>query len=182
MFIKYKILVNGLNPIGIYTLDGFTMKKGTFEERMFDMKYNQDNIGINLNMNLYLISCLNDYEKLTYNYFESNELIEIEVSNKTTKNNLSKVIDNNKKIIDRAMDLEKKIRIIFNIPILFQSINIAANSPFANLIPFLFRRYSSFSFRQRIFPLQKPDTFSSERNFPDFNPFLSSHCRYIHPD
>ncbi len=43
MFIKYKILVNGLNPIGIYTLDGFTMKKGTFEERMFDMKYNQDN-------------------------------------------------------------------------------------------------------------------------------------------
>lgn len=72
------------------------------------MKYNQDNIGINLNMNLYLISCLNDYEKLTYNYFESSELIEIEVSNKTTKNNLSKVIDNNKKIIDRAMDLEKK--------------------------------------------------------------------------
>ena len=124
MFIKYKILVSGLNPIGIYTLDGFTMKKGTFEERMFDMKYNQDNIGINLNMNLYLISCLNDYEKLTYNYFESNELIEIEVSNKTTKNNLNKVIDNNKKIIDRAMDLEKKIRIIFNIPILFQSINI----------------------------------------------------------
>lgn len=124
MFIKYKILVNGLNPIGIYTLDGFTMKKGTFEERMFDMKYNQDNIGINLNMNLYLISCLNDYEKLTYNYFESNELIEIEVSNKTTKNNLSKVIDNNKKITDRTMDLEKKIRIIFNIPILFQSINI----------------------------------------------------------
>lgn len=124
MFIKYKILVNGLNPIGIYTLDGFTMKKGIFEERMFGMKYNQDNIGINLNMNLYLISCLNDYEKLTYNYFESNELIEIEVSNKTTKNNLNKVIDNNKKIIDRAMDLEKKIRIIFNIPILFQSINI----------------------------------------------------------
>ena len=69
MFIKYKILVNGLNPIGIYTLDGFTMKKGTFKERMFDMKYNQDNIGINLNMNLYLMSCLNDYKKFTYNYF-----------------------------------------------------------------------------------------------------------------
>ena len=91
---------------------------------MFDMKYNQDNIGINLNMNLYLISCLNDYEKLTYNYFESNELTEIEVSNKITKNNLSKVLNNNKEIIDRVTDLEKKIRIIFNLPILFQSINI----------------------------------------------------------
>ena len=42
MFIKYKILVNGLNPIGIYTLDGFTMKKGTFEERMFDMKRSEE--------------------------------------------------------------------------------------------------------------------------------------------
>ena len=68
MYIKYKILVNGLNPVGAYTLDGFTMKEGTFEEKMFDMIYNQDNMGINLNMNLYLISCLNDYEKLTYNY------------------------------------------------------------------------------------------------------------------
>lgn len=124
MYIKYKILVNGLNPVKTYTLDGFTMKKGTFEEKMFDMKYNHDNIGINLNMNLYLISCLNDYEKLTYNYFESNELIEIEVSNKITKNNLSKVLNTNMEIINRATDLEKKIRIIFNMPILFQSINI----------------------------------------------------------
>lgn len=124
MYIKYKILVNGLNPVGAYTLDGFTMKEGTFEEKMFDMIYNQDNMDINLNMNLYLISCLNDYEKLTYNYFESNEFIEIEVSNKTTKNNLNKVLDNNKEIIHRVTDLEKKIRIIFNMPILFQSINI----------------------------------------------------------
>lgn len=123
MYIKYKILVNGFNPVEAYTIDGFTIKKGTFEKKMFDMKYNPDSMEINLNMNLYLISCLNDYEKLTYNYFESNELIEIEVSNKITKNNLSKVF-NNKEIIDRVTDLEKKIRIIFNIPILFQSINI----------------------------------------------------------
>lgn len=104
----YKILVNGLNPVGTYTLDGFTMKEGTFEEKMFDMKYNKDNTGVNLNMNLYLISCLNDYKKLTYNYFESNEFIEIEVSNKTTKYNLNKVLDKNKEITHRVTDLEKK--------------------------------------------------------------------------
>lgn len=124
MYIKYKILVNGLNIVETYTLDDFTLKEGTFEKNMFEAKYNQDNMGINLNMNLYLISCLNDYEKLTYNYFESNGFIEIEVSNKTTKNNLNKVLKNNKEIIHRVTDLEKKIRIIFNMPILFQSINI----------------------------------------------------------
>lgn len=124
VYAKYKILVNGLNPVGKYALDGFTMKEGIFEEKLFDMKYNQDNIGINLNMNLYLISCLNDYKKLSYNYFESDEFTEIQVSNKTTKNTLNKVLQNNKKIIEKVMDLEKKIRIIFNLPILFQSINI----------------------------------------------------------
>lgn len=68
MYLKYKILINGLNPIGPYTIDGFTIKEGVFEEKMFDMKYEQDNTGINLNMNLYLISCLTDYQRLSYNF------------------------------------------------------------------------------------------------------------------
>lgn len=124
MYLKYKILVNGFNPVGTYTLDGFTLREGIFEEKMFNMKYKQDKAGINLNMNVYLISCLIDYQKLSYNYFESNDFTEVEVSNKTNKNTLNKVLDNNKKIIDKAIDLEKKMRIIFNIPVLFQSINI----------------------------------------------------------
>lgn len=124
MYLKYKILVNGLSPVGKYTLDGFTMKEGIFEEKLFDIKYKQDDAGMNLNMNLYLISCLNDYEKLSYNYFESDEFTEIYVSNKTTKSTFNKVLENNKKIIEKVTDLEKKIRIIFNLPILFQSINI----------------------------------------------------------
>lgn len=124
MYLKYKILVNGLNPVGTYTIDGFTMKKGTFEDKIFKMKYNPYNIGININMNLYLISCLTDYQKLSYNYFESNDFIEIKVSNEITNDTPDKVIKENKEILDIALDLEKKIRIIFNIPILFQSINI----------------------------------------------------------
>lgn len=120
MYLKYKILVNGLSPAKTYTIDGFTMKEGTFEEKMFDTKYNQNSSGISLNMNSYLASCLNDYKKLSYNYFESNEFTEIEVSNKITKRTLNKVVNNKKEIIDKALDLEKKIRIIFNIPVLFQ--------------------------------------------------------------
>ena len=33
MYIKYKILVNGLNPVGAYTLDGFTMKEELLKRR-----------------------------------------------------------------------------------------------------------------------------------------------------
>lgn len=124
MFLKYKMLVNGLNVNGDYTIDGVTLKEGIFDKELFDKKYINDGIGISINMNLYLISCLTDYNRLSYNYFESNDYSEIEVSNKTTKNNLGKVLKNNKDIIDKVLDLEMKIRIILNIPILFQSIDI----------------------------------------------------------
>ena len=124
MFLKYKMLVNGLNIIDNYTIDGFTLKEGIFDKELFDKKYINDKPGISINMNLYLISCLTDYNKLSYNYFESDDYTEIEVSNKTTKNNLGKVLKNNKDIINKVLDLEMEIRIILNIPILFQSIDI----------------------------------------------------------
>lgn len=179
MHIKYKILVNGLNPIGTYTLDGFTMKEGTFEEKIFDMKYNQDNIGINLNMNLYLISCLNDYKKLTYNYFESNEFIEIEVSNKTTKKNLNKVLDNNKEIIDRVMDLEKKIRIIFNIPVLFQSINIEFYDKNKKYVgTYQFNRPISY-WNRLTYNLPSNEIYNNSRFGMDFNAMKNTNNNYF---
>jgi len=35
MYIKYKILVNGPSLVETYTLDGFTMKKGNFDDYIF---------------------------------------------------------------------------------------------------------------------------------------------------
>lgn len=124
IYVKYKLLVNGLNTADKYNIDGFTLKKATFDKKLFDIDFNHDKAGVDLNMNLYLISCLTDYKKLSYNYFESDEFTKLEVSNKITKNNLYKVLESKKEIIDKIMDLEKKIRIILNIPILFQSINL----------------------------------------------------------
>lgn len=124
MFLKYKMLVNGLSVVGNYTIDGFTLKEGFFNKELFDQEYKRDELGISINMNLYLVSCLTNYDKLSYNYFESNDYIEIEVSNKTKKDNLNKVLKTNKNIVDKVLDLEMKIRIILNIPILFQSIDI----------------------------------------------------------
>lgn len=118
------MLVNGLSIVGNYTLDGFTLKEGIFDKELFDQEYKSEEPGISINMNLYLVSCLTDYNKLSYNYFESNDYIEIEVLNKTTKDSLGKVLKNNKDIISKVLDLEMKVRIILNIPVLFQSIDI----------------------------------------------------------
>ena len=124
MYIKYKVLVNGLNPKKKYAIDGFTLREGTFEKQIFTLNRESDMNKMCLNMNIYLISCLTDYNKLTYNYLESDDYKEIEVSNKTSKNTLDKVLKNNKNIINDILNLEQKIRIIFNIPVLFQSINV----------------------------------------------------------
>lgn len=179
MYIKYKILINGLNPIGTYTLDGFTIKEGIFDEKMFNVEYNQDNIGINLNMNLYLISCLNDYKKLTYNYFESNDFIVIEVSNKTTKDNLNKVLKNQKEIIDRVLDLEKKIRIILNIPVLFQSINIEFYDENKKYVgTYQFNKPISY-WNRLMYKLSSEEFYNNSRFKMDFNSMKNTKNNYF---
>lgn len=179
MYLKYKILINGLNPIGPYTIDGFTIKEGIFEEKMFDMKYEQDNTGINLNMNLYLISCLTDYQRLSYNFFESVDYTEIEVSNKTTKNTLNKVLANNKEIIDRVIDLEKKIRIILNIPILFQSISIEfydINKKYVGT--YQFNRPISY-WNRLLYNLSPEEIHNNSRFRMDFNSMKNTNNNYF---
>ena len=69
MYLKYKVLINGLNPIGEYEIDGFSIKEAKFEENIFKTKYEKDKDGINFNMNLYLMSCLTDYENLFLHLF-----------------------------------------------------------------------------------------------------------------
>ena len=120
MYLKYKILVNGLNVKGTYNIDGFTLKSGRFEKNMFNGNYDYKNDGMYIDMNSYLLSCMTDYEKLSYNYFESDEFEEIYVSNKITKNTVCEIIKRNSKIKEKVIDLEKKLRLILNIPLLFQ--------------------------------------------------------------
>lgn len=125
IYIKYKILVNGLNIIGKYNIDGFSLKTSNLEKEVFDIKQEEQEQGVSLNMNLYLTSCLTNYDTLSYNYFESENYEEYEVSNKTqvSKHTIGKILKSKKEIIDKVNNLEKKLRIVLNIPILFQSIN-----------------------------------------------------------
>lgn len=126
IFIKYKILVNGFNPIGEYFVDGFSLKKGHLDESYFDKNHTVTKDGMEIDMNLYFISCLVDYEKLIYRYLENDDYIKFEIPDKMEikKSNFKELLNSNNDIIERVYNLEQKLRIEFNIPLIFQIIHI----------------------------------------------------------
>ena len=77
VYVKYKILVNGLHTTTPYIIDGFTLKSSRFDKNMFNDKYDENKDGIDFNLNFYLESCFTDFEKLSYNYFESDNYEEL---------------------------------------------------------------------------------------------------------
>lgn len=179
MYLKYKVLINGLNPIGEYEIDGFSIKEAKFEENIFKTKYEKDKDGINFNMNLYLMSCLTDYENLFYKYFETNEFVEIEVSNKIKKNNLDKIFKSHKEIIQKVLDLEKKIRLIFNIPVLFQIINIEFYDESKKYIG-TFQCNRPISYWNRLtYNLSSEEIFNNSRFKMDFNATKNTKNNYF---
>lgn len=126
IYVKYKILVNGLNTTTPYTIDGFTLKSANFDKSIVIDKYDEKKDGVDFNLNVYLESCLTDFEKLSYNYFESDNYEEIEVSNKVTINSktVTRLLQTKMEIYNRINDLERKIRLILNIPLVFQIVCI----------------------------------------------------------
>ena len=126
VYVKYKILVNGLHTITPYTIDGFTLKSAKFDKSIVIDKYDENKEGVDFNLNVYLESCLTDSEKLSYNYFESDNYEEIEVSNKAIINSktVTRLLQSKLEIYNRINDLERKIRLILNIPLIFQIVCI----------------------------------------------------------
>lgn len=126
IYVKYKILVNGLHTTTPYTIDGFTLKSSTFDKDMFNNEYDENKEGIDFNLNFYLESCFTDFENLSYNYFESDNYEEIEVSNKVIINSktVTRLLQSKMEIYNRINDLERKIRLILNIPLIFQIVCI----------------------------------------------------------
>ena len=93
---------------------------------MFNDKCDENKEGINFNLNFYLESCFTDFEKLSYNYLESDNYEEIEVSNKVTINSktATRLLQSKMEFYNRRNDLERKIRLILNIPLIFQIVCI----------------------------------------------------------
>lgn len=127
IYIKYKILVNGFSTVSEYKIDNFSLKTGQINEEYFSKKHNiTKDETMKIDFNSYIYSCISDYKNLYYRYFENEEFIEYEISNKTniSKDNVFNILDKYPLIISNIDDLERKLRIIFNIPLMFQNIHI----------------------------------------------------------
>ena len=121
LYLNYKILVNGFNPKGEFSIDGFKLKHGNFIKEAFEPEKNIVSNDMKLNIETYLVSCITNNETLEFNYFESENYFEMEASNKINSKNYMKIFKNKPEILDRINHLEQKLRIKFNILILFQT-------------------------------------------------------------
>ncbi len=168
IYVKYKILVNGLNTMDEYEIEKFILKTGNINTKYFDNKHSISENGMDIDLNRYFSAFVTDYEKLSYRYFESSTFHEFEVSNKTkiNQNNIISIIGKYSKILDIPNNLEKMLRIKLNIPLCFlltnleiydENKNIIAryevvrnflvdNRCFYNLDPYVFSNNSRFSF------------------------------------
>ena len=171
IYIRYKILVNGFHVLNPYSIDGFTLKSSTFDKDIFSNKYDINKDGIKFNLNYYLESCFTDSEKLTYNYFESDEFEEYEVSNKVNINSKTVInlLQKKKEIYNRVDELERKLRLTLNIPLLFQIVNIEVydeNKIFLTAV----QGNRRLSFWNRLTYNISPEEFSNNSRFNfDFN-------------
>lgn len=126
IYVKYTILVNGLNIIGEYNIDNFLLKKGYINENYFNEFHNISTDGMQIDLNLYATSFINDFEDMSYRYFESIDYFEFDVSNKTivTKEKAFELIEKYPEICEIPNNFEKKLRLTLNVPLYFAIIRI----------------------------------------------------------
>jgi hypothetical protein len=116
VYIKTKILVNGLFPLENFKIDEFTFKDGIYNEKAFDT---EDDDYIFYSTSYLLLSCYSTSDKkgIYYGYFENDNYIELDVSDETY-NDRQKL---NKYTLDymikKVQFLEKKLRLITNLSI-----------------------------------------------------------------
>lgn len=126
IYVKYKILVNGFCPLNDFKIDGFSLLTSNFEEDIFHYECDPTKDGMDFNLNYYLYSCVTSFETKSFRYFSSDDFFEVNVSNKVVINvkNARKYLEKKNEVVERVKDLEMKLRLIFNIPLLFQVIAI----------------------------------------------------------
>ena len=176
VYVKYKILLSGLNIISEYKVDGFSLKEGCLQEEYFKEKHNISKYGMDIDMSFYSFSCVNDYEKLTFKYFESEDFVEFEVPNKTKleRNSVSDILSKNSSIITNIYDLEKKLRLIFNVPLIFQIIHIEIFNENKEYL-FYIQQYKPISSWNRLtYALDKNEISNNSRFHIDFNSIIET--------
>lgn len=115
--LKIKILLHGFPPLKEeYIVDNYKLKKGIVDDLQINKSYDFDT-------SFYISSCtyrLDGDKNLYYNYFESIDYICFEIEDsKTEISELSEYILKQTDIPKQLLSIEKKLRLQFNVRIIF---------------------------------------------------------------
>ena len=165
IYVKYQILVNGFNVLSPYTIDGFIIKDEYLNEEIYKSQQSISSGNIPINLNYFIHHCLVDYDKLKVKYFESKDYFEYELSDDINfdVNEGQEIFENNPRILETVFDLEKKLRIIFNIPILFQVIYIEFFDENKNKMFNIFVNNKVSSWNRAAYPISKKELENNSR-------------------
>lgn len=115
-YYKNKILINGLFPMVKYKIDGYIEKTGKYDENIVDINHPDSIFYRNGHLSFSTYSP-KDKDGIFYEYFENDELFELDVDEETFKDNYKLQKFYLKKIIEQVSRLELKLRLITNLNI-----------------------------------------------------------------
>lgn len=119
--LKFKILAHGFPAtVNKFQLDDFDLKSETIHEKEITNSLEKDSF----NTTGYITTCsykLDNDNSLYYNFFENHNFIEMNVPNDKTKSkaSLGEHVLKSQFVQDIVCDLEKKMRLVFNLRIIF---------------------------------------------------------------
>ena len=114
VFYRNKILITGLFPMIDFKIDGYIQKTGTYDKTIINTKHD-DYIFYSGGYLVQSMYAIKDKKDIFYEYFENDELFEIEVSTLDNKDKLNEELLD--KISVKVQLLEKKLRLITNLHI-----------------------------------------------------------------
>lgn len=162
--IKYEILLSGFPGIDkTFQFHEFTLKSEKInEEKLIELTQSKD-----FNTGLFISYCLltDEQGSAFYNYFENEEFIELEISNKCIlkQEKIPSLCQKYPSIINKATNLFPELRIIFNVPVTTPVIKISFYNSEEEYIGQLVH-INSVSFWNRM-SLIDPDEFANNSRF-----------------
>lgn len=109
IYYKTKILVNGIFPLVNFSIDDFKQKTDIYNETKIDTNDKEYIFYASGYLLLGAYSC-KEKEGVYYEYFENDELLELEIENETSIDNIQTIVLDNE--IKKISLLQKKLRLL----------------------------------------------------------------------
>lgn len=161
IYVKYKILVNGFNVKDFFECDGFVLKSGYISEKKFYDKISEE---LPINLNSFMFDCLVDINSLRFKYFESKDFIEYQIPNKyNVDEKIDKLFNAKPEIENIVYGLEQKLRLRFNIPLIFPIIFLEIYDENKKCIGYNQQNLKLSSYNRSEYPISYDESYNNSR-------------------